>query len=81
VSVIGEVSKPARYELASRTTVLDVLAMSGGLTQFAARSRMFVLRRNGDEVKRIPFNYNRAVAAEGEQVNFVLEPGDIVVVP
>ncbi len=82
VSVIGEVSKPARYELASRTTVLDVLAMSGGLTQFAARSRIFVLRRNsGDDVKRIPFNYNRAVAAEGEQVNFVLEPGDIVVVP
>ena len=82
VSVIGEVSKPARYELASRTTVLDVLAMSGGLTQFAARSRIFVLRRNGgNEVKRIPFNYNRAVAAEGEQVNFVLEPGDIVVVP
>jgi len=83
VSVIGEVSKPARYELASRTTVLDVLAMSGGLTQFAARGRIFVLRRNssGDDVKRIPFNYNRAVAAEGEQVNFVLEPGDIVVVP
>jgi polysaccharide export outer membrane protein len=81
VSVIGEVSKPARYELASRTTVLDVLAMSGGLTQFAARSRIFVLRRNGEDVKRIPFNYNRAVAAEGEQVNFVLEPGDIVVVP
>jgi polysaccharide export outer membrane protein len=81
VSVIGEVSKSARYELASRTTVLDVLAMSGGLTQFAARSRIFVLRRNGDDVKRIPFNYNRAVAAEGEQANFVLEPGDIVVVP
>jgi polysaccharide export outer membrane protein len=81
VSVIGEVSKPARYELASRTTVLDVLAMSGGLTQFAARGRIFVLRRNGEDLKRIPFNYNRAVSADGEQVNFVLEPGDIVVVP
>jgi polysaccharide export outer membrane protein len=81
VSVIGEVSKPARYELASRTTVLDVLAMSGGLTQFAARGRIFVLRQNGTDLKRIPFNYNRAVSADGEQVNFVLEPGDIVVVP
>jgi polysaccharide biosynthesis/export protein len=81
VSVIGEVSRPARYELTSRTTVLDVLAMSGGLTQFAGRGRIFVLRRADEELKRVPFNYNRAVSAEGEQVNFALEPGDIVVVP
>ena len=35
---MGEVPKPGRYELRSWTTVLDVIAMAGGLSQFAARA-------------------------------------------
>ena len=32
-------------------------------------------------MKRLPFNYNKAVSAGGEQENFYLQAGDIVVVP
>ena len=81
VSVIGEVPKPGRYELKSRTTVLDVLALAGGFGQFASRSRMVVLRPDGGKMKRLPFNFNKAVSEGGEQENFYLQPGDIVVVP
>jgi polysaccharide biosynthesis/export protein len=81
VSVIGEVRKPARYELKSWTTVLDVLALAGGFTEFAARGRIVVLRPNGKAIKSIQFNYNKVVAAGGEQENFFLRPGDIVLVP
>src|SRR5919204_4246374 len=48
VSVIGEVQKPARYELKSWTTVLDVLALAGGLNEYAARNRIVVLRHEGN---------------------------------
>jgi polysaccharide export outer membrane protein len=78
---MGEVSKPGRYELRSRTTVLDLLAMVGGLSQWASRSKIFVLRPEGKGTARLPFNYNRAVSAGGEQENFYLRSGDIVVVP
>ena len=81
VSVIGEVPKPGRYELKSRTTVLDMLAMAGGFGQFASRSRIVILRPDGGKMKRIPFNFNKAVSEGGEQENFYLQPGDIVVVP
>jgi polysaccharide export outer membrane protein len=81
VSVIGEVPKPGRYELKSRTTVLDMLAMAGGFGQFASRSKMVVLRPESGKMKRIPFNFNKAVSEGGEQENFYLQPGDIVVVP
>jgi len=81
VSVIGEIKTPGRYELRTRTTVLDVLAQAGSFSDFASRSRIFVLRLNGGTLKRIPFNYNKVIAAEGEHENFVLRPGDIVVVP
>ncbi len=81
VSVMGEVAKPGRYELGSWTTVVDVLALAGGFTQFAARTRIAVLRPTGKTMKRIPFNYNKVVSAGGEEENFYLEPGDIVLVP
>ena len=81
VSVIGEVVKPGRYELKSWTTVLDVLAQAGGFNQFAARSRIVILRPNGKTMTRIPFNYNKVVSSGGEEDNFYLQPGDIVLVP
>jgi polysaccharide biosynthesis/export protein len=81
VSIIGEVQRPARYELKSWATVLDVLALAGGLNEFAARARIVILRPDGTTMKRIPFNYNKVISADGEHENFYLRPGDIVLVP
>ena len=81
VSVMGEVPKPGRFELRSRMTVLDVIALAGGLGQYASRTKIVVLRPDGKTQKRLPFNYNKAVSAGGEQENFYLQSGDIVVVP
>jgi len=79
VSVIGEVGRPGRLELRSWTTVLDALALSGGFTQFASRSKIVILQPDGKTMKRIPFNYNKAL--DGEQENFYLRNGDIILVP
>jgi len=81
VSVMGEVARPARYELKSWTTVLDVLAQAGGFNQFANRSKIVILRPNGKTMTRVPFNYNKVVSSGGEEENFYLQPGDIVLVP
>lgn len=81
VSVIGEVRKTGRHELKSRATVLDVLAMAEGLGEFAARGRIVILRPDGNTMKRIPFNYNKVISVDGELENFLLQPGDIIVVP
>ena len=81
VSVLGEVSKPGRFDLKSWTTILDVIAQAGGFNQFAARSRIVVLRPTGKTMTRIPFNYNKMVSSGGEEDNFYLQPGDIVLVP
>jgi polysaccharide export outer membrane protein len=78
VSVIGEVTRPGRYELKSWATVLDALALAGGFTQYASRSRIVILQTEGKTMKRIPFNYNKVA---GDQANFYLRNGDIVLVP
>jgi polysaccharide export outer membrane protein len=79
VAVIGEVLRPARYDLKSRTTVLDVLALAGGFNQFASRTRLVVLRTEGNRQNRIAVNYNKVINGEGD--NPVLRPGDILIVP
>jgi polysaccharide export outer membrane protein len=80
VAVIGEVLRVGRYELKARTTVLDVLALAGGFNQFAARTRLVVIRTEGsNQQNRIAVNYNKVINGEGE--NPVLRPGDIIIVP
>ena len=79
ISVLGEVRKAGRYEITQRATVLDAVALAGGFNDWARRSKLVIMRHDGNTVKRIPVNYNRIVAEEDE--NVFLQPGDIVVVP
>lgn len=81
VSVIGEVPRPNRYELKSWATVMDVLAMAGGLKEFAARSRIVVIRSEDGRTERIPFDYEKVRSGDSTQANFYVRPGDIVFVP
>jgi polysaccharide export outer membrane protein len=81
VSVLGEVMRPGRYELKSWSTVLDLLALAGGFTDYASRSRIVILRSDGRSAERIRFNYEEFVAERGEQANLYLRGGDIVLVP
>ena len=78
MSVIGEVARPGRYELKSWATVLDALALAGGFTQYASRSKIVILHPKGKSMEKIPFNYNEV---SGKQENFYLRNGDIVLVP
>lgn len=85
VTVVGEVKTPGRFELRSRTTVLDMLALAGGLSQYAARARITILRRDGDAVRELPYDFERISARAGSrnagQENFCVQPGDIIIVP
>jgi len=80
VTVAGAVKLPGRYELKSTMTVLEVIALAQGLTDFASKDRIVILRQNGQKTERIPFNY-RKINDSAQQDNFLVRPGDIVFVP
>jgi polysaccharide export outer membrane protein len=44
VSVLGEVRTPGMYRITNKATVLDVLALAGGFTEYAKRDKVTVLR-------------------------------------
>jgi len=81
VSVLGNVRTPGRFELKSRATVLDALALAQGLTEFAERRRIIVLRHDGAALKRIRFDYDDSVSEGGTAPAMFLRPGDTVFVP
>jgi polysaccharide export outer membrane protein len=78
VAVVGAVKMPGRYEMRSPMTVLEVIALAQGLTDFAARDRIFILRDINGKSTQIPFNYRKV---GDDQKNFYLRAGDVVVVP
>ena len=78
VSVIGGgVQKSGVLELRSDMRVVDAIAEAGGLTPFAKKRQIRVLR--GEE--SYPFDYNAFMLGDAPQANFLLAPGDTIVVP
>jgi polysaccharide export outer membrane protein len=81
VAVVGAVKTPGRFELKSAATVLEMIAMAQGFTDFASRDRIVVLRQTGQgQTTRIKFNY-RSVVDGNDAENIFVRPGDIIVVP
>jgi len=79
VVLLGEVGKPGAYTLEPYTGLAQALAMSGGLTEYAQRSRIFVVRTQPSPV-RIRFTYEAISRDEGHAASFPLRSGDVVVV-
>ncbi len=77
--VVGEVAHPGAVKLEGPVTVLQALALAGGLKDFANEKNIRVLRKNAAGVQTIAFNYRDAIKGHGTPL--YLRPGDTVVVP
>ena len=81
VYVLGRVNKPGEFVMIRPTDVVQALSMAGGLTPFADRKNIRVLRREGGTQRSIPFNYSQVEEGESLEQNIVLKAGDAVMVP
>ena len=82
VSVLGEVARPGQYPLEQGSGVLQALAAAGGMTPFADKDWILVVRKRkgGADTERIRFTYEQLKGAQGRATNFRLQGGDVVVV-
>jgi polysaccharide export outer membrane protein len=81
VYVTGEVLKPGAFPLQAGMTVLQALTSSGGFTQFAKIKGIYILRtEDGKQVKH-EFNYKDVVKGKKPELNILVQPGDVIVVP
>jgi polysaccharide export outer membrane protein len=82
IFITGEIIKPGSYVVRQRTTLMQAIALAGGVGPFAAKNRIQVRRRapGGDETIFM-FNYRAYEAGNDLEGNITLQAGDVVMVP
>ena len=77
--VMGEVNHPGAVMMPAPLTILQALALAGGLKDFADAKNIRVLRKGVSGVETISFNYKEAL--KSSRAPMYLRAGDTVVVP
>jgi polysaccharide biosynthesis/export protein len=81
VFITGRIEKPGPYPLNGKTTILQLIAMAGGLREFVDGKHISLMRSEKDRQTIIAFNYQDVVKKGYVHQNIELKPGDVVVVP
>ena len=81
VSILGNVAKPGSYPLLGDTTVLQLIALAGGLQEYADAKGVKIMRKQDGRDVTLKFNYKDVTKGKNLQQNVMLKPGDTVIVP
>jgi polysaccharide biosynthesis/export protein len=81
VFITGNVGKPGAYPLSGDMNVVQLIALAGGLAEYADAKNIVVMRNDGGTQQGFKVNYKDVVKQKNVQQNIALKPGDTVVVP
>ena len=79
-TVMGEVRSPGRFPVRTRLSVLDALALAGGINDVGS-SMAYLLRPEDANVTRYEIDLDALIQSGAGQQYFELLAGDILVVP
>ena len=80
VFLVGQVTKPGAYPLSGNESLLQILTRAGGLTIFADRDEIRVVRREGAKVMEYVVDYDAILKGDLKQ-DILMRPGDRIIVP
>jgi polysaccharide export outer membrane protein len=81
VFITGRVTTPGTYPLSGPRTVMQVIALAGGLNEYADAKNITLLRTSNGRSQTFKFNYKDVAKGKKLEQNMMLEPGDTIVVP
>jgi polysaccharide export outer membrane protein len=81
VYITGQVANPGAFPLTGPRTVMQLIALAGGLTEYADKKNITITRMEQGKPASLKFNYNDVAKGKNLAQNIVLKPGDTVVVP
>ncbi len=77
--ITGEVKQPGVLRLRSETSLVKLIIMAGGFTQWANQKKIVIITKdNKGAEKRIYANYNKII--EGDDADIIIHRGDTVIV-
>jgi len=82
-TISGEVTRTGVFTSDQYVTVSEALAMAGGLTRFAKRGEIQLLRRDPKTgaQRQIPLDYDLLASGKRLDMNIFVLPGDSIYVP
>jgi polysaccharide export outer membrane protein len=80
VFLLGQVNRPGAFPLNGNETLIQILARAGGLTVFADRANIRVVRRKTDTITEYIVDYDAIIKGDLKQ-DILLRPGDRIIVP
>lgn len=80
VSLVGAVRSPGAILMQPGMTVLEAIAEGGGLTEYAKKKKIYVIREVGGRRMTIPYEYAAVMGGDTEK-DVALRAGDAVVIP
>jgi polysaccharide export outer membrane protein len=81
VFITGEVTKPGPYPLTGPRNVMQLIAVAGGLLEYADKDNILVLRTVNGQQKSYKFRYSDVARGKSLEQNIELQAGDTIVVP
>jgi polysaccharide export outer membrane protein len=81
VYISGQIKNPGVYRLRSETSLLQIIPMAGGFTDWANQKKILIIRKENGEEKRITVNYKKIVKGDDKSSNIILKSGDTIIVP
>jgi polysaccharide biosynthesis/export protein len=78
VYVSGEVKQPGVQRLRSETTLVKLIIMVGGFTEWANRKKILIITKEKGVEKRVYANYNKII--DGEEPDVTIHRGDTIII-
>ena len=77
----GGVQREGPLNYTYRMTIMQALSEAGGLSDYAKRKKIYVLRNESGRQYQLKFDYDAVLKGEHMELNIPLIPSDILVVP
>lgn len=78
VYLSGEVKQPGIHRIRSEITLVKLIIMAGGFTEWANQKKILIITKEKGAEKRMTVNYKQII--EGEEPDIVIKRGDTVIV-
>jgi polysaccharide export outer membrane protein len=81
IYLVGAVKKEGPIPLQYQMSILQALSEGGGLTDYAKKKKIYILRNTGGKQVKLPFDYDAVLKGGHVEQNIWVEPDDTIVVP
>jgi polysaccharide export outer membrane protein len=81
IYLLGQVTRPGVINLSGETSLLQVISMAGGFTEWANQKKILLIRREKGQESRMTINFKNIISGKDMKANIILKSGDTIIVP